>query len=353
MRPRPFSIAQTEAMVRIGFLGTGLIGRMHARRLTEVDDAQIVAGFDLDGDRSAAFAADFGASTAGSAAEVIDASDAVYVTTWTSAHLENVEAVVAAGKPVFCEKPLGVDLPSARQIVEVAESAGVINQVGLVLRSSPAFRWVRSQVQSGEYGPPMTLVFRDDQYIPTQGMYGSTWRGDRDRAGSGTLLEHSIHDVDLIEWILGPCRSVSAHTANHHGLDGIEDQASVLLDMANGSHALLSSTWHDVLTRPSLRLVEVFCQQGYFGLEGDWFGPVRRHRSDAEPEQWKGRQVTEMAESVDGRGINPDSDFVTSVKEGKPASPDFRTALRAHVVVDAAYRSAAQGGAPVEVGRSG
>jgi 4-hydroxybenzoate polyprenyltransferase len=50
----------------------------------------------------------------------------------------------------------------------------------------------------------LTVVFRDDQYLPVRGVYKSSWRGDVARAGAGTLLEHSIHDLDLLEWLLGP-----------------------------------------------------------------------------------------------------------------------------------------------------
>ena len=113
--------------------------------------------------------------------------------------IDLVAAVVAAGKPVFCEKPLGVDLAAAKAMVETVEAGGVINQVGLVLRASPAFRWLHEQVTSDATGAAMSMVFRDDQYIPIQGMYDSTWRSDPARAGSGALLEHSIHDLDLIE----------------------------------------------------------------------------------------------------------------------------------------------------------
>ena len=75
-----------------------------------------------------------------------------------------------------------------------------------MLRHAPVFRNVAEIVHSGRYGKPMALVLRDDQYFPIQGMYGSTWRSDVDKAGGGTLIEHSIHDLDVINWVLGPGR---------------------------------------------------------------------------------------------------------------------------------------------------
>lgn len=335
----------------LGFIGCGLIARAHAKKLQTVvaaGNASIGPVYDIDPERTRAFATDHGGSEAGSADDVISAADAVYVTTWTAVHPELVSKVAAAGKPVFCEKPLAVDLATTRQMVTDVERSGVINQVGLILRNSPSFRWLRHHVRSGEFGKPMSMVFRDDQYIPTQGMYGSTWRGDVALAGSGALLEHSIHDLDLIEWILGPIERVTCLTAHHHGIDGIEDQATVTLKSEAGAIATLSSTWHDVLTRPSQRLVEVFCEGAYFALDGDWHGPMRLQTSTSDSVIELGNEAVEAAAELDGLGTNPDADFVASIRAGGPAYPTFRTALRAHELVDAAYRSAAAGGPAID-----
>ena len=277
---------------------------------------------------------------------VIETSDVIYVCTWTSEHPDIVAAAARAGKPVFCEKPLAVDLATARRMAQAVAEAGVVNQVGLVLRHSPAFRWVRHQIALPTSGPLMSIVFRDDQYLPIQGLYGSTWRIDGDKAGSGTLLEHSVHDLDLLRWMMGPIESVSAHTENHHGHPGIEDQASVLLSATGGALATLTSVWHDLLDRPSQRRVEVFCRHAYFHIEGDWNGPVHweRHGSSG---CLDGNDLAAAAAAADGQGHNPDAAFIAAVRSGQPAHPDFAVALEAHRLCDAAYRSAAGGGRPV------
>lgn len=343
------SVRQPVMSLKIGFIGCGLIARSHAARLQSVQTAKIVSVYDIDAERASSFARIADAEIASSVEQVIDSSDAVYVTTWTSEHPHLVSVMAAAGKPVFCEKPLGVDLATSRKMFDEIQAAGVVNQVGLVLRHSPSFRFMHHQMASGEHGPRMSLVFRDDQYIPLQGVYGSTWRADVTRAGAGTLMEHSIHDLDLIEWILGPIVRISCVTSNSHGIEGIEDQASVLLTADHGGQAVLSSTWHDVMTRPSLRFVEGFCQKAYVGVEGDWVGPVRMTVSGAPEQQWEGDDVVNMADAIDRRGTNPDADFVEAVLNERPAFPDFGVALRAHVLADAAYRSAEQNGMPIEV----
>ena len=193
----------------------------------------------------------------------------------------------------------------------------------------------------------MAVVLRDDQYIPTQGMYRSTWRGDVTKAGAGTLLEHSIHDVDILTWLLGPIDRVSAWSRSFHGIEGIEDVVTANLSFASGTVGSLISVWHDVLERPSQRRVEFLCERLHVTVAGDWFGPVR-WTFTGEPEQMLENDA--LIAALDPPlfdGGNPDAGFLAAVAEGRPASPDVGDALAAHVVVDALYRSAAADGSPV------
>lgn len=341
--------------VRVGFLGAGFIARYHAMQLRlAASPNELVAVFDTDARRAAEFCTQEGCTPVASPAELVSRCDAVFVCTWTAAHLDGVRAAVDAGSAVFCEKPLATDLDGARELVELVASSGVVNAVGLVLRSSPALLAMREMVRDPSSGRVMNVVFRDDQYLPTQGMYTSTWRGDRALAGSGTLLEHSIHDVDLLDWLVGPMTTVSAQQSFFHGLDGIEDSVSALFRLAGGGTASLASVWHDVLSRPSQRRIEVFCQHALITLEGEYFGPVRRQTSE-------GEQVLDNDELVRwllDRGItlaSTEQDFLAQVQrvlDGGTAErvrPDVHDALRAHRVVDAVYRSAAAAGTPVDL----
>ncbi len=272
----------------------------------------------------------------------------MYVCTWTSEHPRLVAAVVAAGLPVFCEKPLATSLAGAEELAATVRAAGVVNQVGLVLRRSPAFNLVRDLLADEATGRVMAVVFRDDQFIPIQGTYASTWRADRERAGAGTLVEHSIHDVDLLEHVVGPIASVSARQANHHGHDGIEDVVTATFAFADGALGTLTSVWHDVVSRPSLRRVEVLCERRWISVEEDWFGPVTWQDADGS----RTVQGDDLLAECTRRGVatpNPDGDFVRAVRDGTPAWPDVEIALRAHVVVDATYRSAASGGSSVTI----
>jgi predicted dehydrogenase len=337
--------------LRIGFIGAGFIATYHSKSLHR--SARVVerAGvFDPVRARAEAFAESSGHLVCDSEAEVIDSCDALYVCTWTSEHLRQVEAAVGAGRHIFCEKPLALTLPDAQRLVDIVSPSGLVHQVGLVLRRSPAYVYAKHLIDDPAAGAVMTVVFRDDQFIPIQGHYGSTWRADRTLAGSGTLMEHSIHDVDMLHFLVGPIAKVSAATRNHHGHHGIEDVATALVQFASGATGTLTSVWHDNLARPSLRRVEVFCERRYVVIEGDdWFGPVSWTDSDGTEGSLTGEALGSALRSISDEDDNPDGAFVDAVVNGTPAWPDLHVALDAHRVVDAMYRSAASDCATVAV----
>ena len=335
---------------RIGFLGAGLIAHLHAFGLHESAEPSTFAGvYDPDPERSAEFAAGWGATACASEDEVLGSCDAVYVCTWTSEHARLVAEACRRALPVFCEKPLAFDAPAAAAMADAVDAAGVVNQVGLVLRHSPAFAYLRHLVRDPDAGRVMSVVFRDDQYIPVQGMYASTWRGDRERAGAGTLLEHSIHDVDILEWILGPIGSVSARSANFHGIDGIEDSVGTVFDLASGGLGVHTTVWHDVVERPSLRRVEVLCERRHLVVEGDWDGPLTWTTTGSEEQTLEGADLRQACRRAGLEVGDPDGAFARAVATGTPSSPTLRDAVRPHEVVDAIYRSAADGGTRVDV----
>lgn len=349
-------------MLRIGLVGCGHIGTVHAyalRQLIEADlvDAAITATHDVDPERAVALAEPAGATAAPDLETLLDRVDVVWVCTWTDGHLRVVEAAAERSLPVFCEKPLSPTLGECRRLAGLLEQ--VPHQVGLVLRHAPVFAALAEAVRSGRYGRPMALVMRDDQYFPIQGMYGSTWRNDVTKAGGGTLIEHSIHDLDLINWILGTPRWVTGRTSSTFGYEGIDDTAAVLLAYPEGVTATLTSVWHQVTTRPSTRRLEVFCEEAFLWTEDDYLGPLHVETSvgsemlTGEPPSWIDRlTVPEALAKPLAQYAEPSKAFLDAlVRDGDGASgePTVGVALAAHELVDAAYRSAATGGEPTEI----
>jgi len=338
--------------VRVGFLGAGLVARIHAHGLAAVAEEVEWAGvYDIDTGRAAAFSTDTGATLCGSVDEVLERAEAVYVCTWTSEHPGLVAEAAGRQLAVYCEKPLAVSLSLATAMTEHVVDAGVVNQTGLVLRHSPAFGALRRLLDDPRSGRLMALSFRDDQYLPVGRYYGSTWRADVSRAGAGVLLEHSIHDIDILELLAGPIRQLSCQTASFHGLPGIEDVATVRITFDSGVPGTLTTVWHDIGERGNERRVEAFCENLWCVLDGNHhWGPVTWQRAGEPVQSAYGEELLGLLAPVGVEHHNPDAAFVASVRDGRPAAPDFRIALRAHELVDAAYRSAAAGGAVVDLG---
>lgn len=338
--------------VRVGFLGAGLIATYHGKSLHRSGaDHVIAAVYDPDLQRTEAFAQASGAIAMPDEASLLDAVDAVYVCTWTSEHPRLVAEAAARGLAVFCEKPLAVDLPLAIDLAATVERAGVINQVGLVLRSSPAVLELAHQLGDPRNGRVQAVVLRDDQCLPVGGMYGSTWRGDVTLAGAGTMLEHSIHDVDMLEWLVGPIAAVSARSSSFAEITGIEDTVVAALEFAGGTQGSLTSVWHQLDARPSLRRLEVICEHAFLTLEHDVVGPVTWVRQDGDAGSVEGQELVERTtEHHGGQHPNQDRGFIEAVATGVPGPhPTFATAVRAHEVVDAVYRSALNGGVPIRL----
>jgi predicted dehydrogenase len=349
---------------KIGFIGCGHIARFHARNVRDAITRHGIemdyhAVCDLELERARAFAEIGGCSLVTTRAdEVIDACDVIYVCTETAAHQALVEAATAAGKHLFCEKPLARNLPDARVMAEQVQAAGITHQVGLVLHFSPVFRVLKELMQQ-DWGPLLSAHMRDDQCFPIGDHYASTWRADPDRAGSGTLLEHSIHDLDLFRRLFGEVQGVQCHTRETSGHAGIEDIAQVRFLHEGGHSSTLASIWHAMPARQSSRSLEVFFERARFTTDSDYFGAISIEVAGEDPQTLSHDEVLNRFMALEG--LDPaeedlrslaglgDRRFLEAAARGEPAVPSFAEALRAHEIVDACYQSAASKPLPGQI----
>jgi predicted dehydrogenase len=351
----------------VGLIGCGFIGRFHSTGIRAairrgLVDADYISVCDTNIERARSFADVTGARIVTTDAyEVIVSPDVnvVYVCVPTAGHKKLVLQAVARGKHVFCEKPLATNIADVEEMVSAADTAGVRAGVGLILRHSPILTVLKSLADDQSLGRLMVIAFRDDQFFPVQGHYESDWRKERAIVGAGTLLEHSIHDVDILLWFGGAVRSLRGSVANFAGHEGVEDLATAHIEFASGAAAELVSIWHSVLGRPSTRRFEMFFEKGLFWVDNDFLGPIhfQTHARNAETiteEEVRRRYLSivglESAEFETAlRYSFEDYFFLKAVEEDRPVFPDFRVALEAHRVVDAVYRSAAGGGAKISL----
>jgi predicted dehydrogenase len=352
--------------LNVALIGCGLIGRFHSTGIRAIArrgllDVNYAAVCDADAERARSFAEVTGAEPFTDPLEVIESPDidVVYICVPTAWHKELVLRSAERGKHIFCEKPLAGSLPDVIQMVEAVEKAEVKAAVGLVLRHSPVLTVMKALMEDPTVGRLMAIVFRDDQFFPITGYYASEWRKDRTIAGAGTLLEHSIHDVDVLRWLAGDIRSVRGSTRNFAGHEGVEDLALASLEFESGAQATLMSIWHSVLGRPSTRRIEVFFEKGYFATDHDFVGPIEMQVHAQNAETIPAEEV--QRRYMNGLGLNEDAlegmlrysledyFFLKAISDGEQPFPDFRVGLEAHKVVDAVYRSASRGGELVDI----
>ena len=254
--------------VRVGLVGCGAIGQVHADGLAKlVDDGLIhaVAAADPSGAGRAAAERNchFDRLVSDPFAVIEDPGvEAVLIATPTRTHRDLVEATLAASKPLLCEKPLAPRFADVRWLCEAAAASAVTTQVGFHARFHPLTNWLRQTVTSGELGAPMSYLLRDDQFFPSGDFVAghSSWRHDAEQAGGGALLEHSIHAADLLVWVFGPVRRVYAATRHSFGY-GVEDSAVLTVEHDSGVIGSLLSVFNGVVGREERRW-EVFFEHG-------------------------------------------------------------------------------------------
>jgi len=347
--------------LKVGLIGCGFIGRFHSAAIRAIAngsllDIQYTVVCDEDEARARSFADITGARPETDALRVSSSSDVdvVYICVPTGGHKRLVLEAAANGKHIFCEKPLATNLADVQEMVEGVERAGIKAGVGFVLRHSPILTVLKDLLEDGSLGRMMAIVFRDDQFYPITGHYQSEWRKDHSLAGGGTLLEHSIHDIDVLRWLGGDIASVRGETSNFAGNEGIEDLATAQLEFESGAKATLVSVWHSVVSRPSTRHIEVFMEKGVFWTDHDFLGPIHYQvhaQNDVTiPEEdvldrylgianLRGERLERMI-----RFSFEDYLFLDAISQGRAPFPGFAEALEAHKVVDAIYRSAAADG---------
>ena len=347
---------------RVGLIGCGFIGTFHSRNIrglirSETIDAEYRVVCDLDPERAERFAGLAGVEEwTTRAADVINSADidAVYICTQTSQHKELVLAAAAAGKAIFCEKPLAPGLADVQEMIRAVDAAKVPSQVGLVLRHSPIFLVLKEMTSDPSLGRLMSAVFRDDQYFPITGQYASSWRGDFTQAGGGTLIEHSIHDLDMLRFFCGEATRVSAQTRFFAEHDRVEDVAVATIEFENESVGSLTSIWHGIGDRNTRRHLELFYENGVFWVDDDFFGPINYETNKLGQGQVSEPEVRARYQEMVGltgdeygdalfRWTFEDYFFFKSLENDEKPYPGFDVALRAHELANAVYRSAESG----------
>ncbi len=207
--------------VRLGMVGVGFIGRTHLDALKHVSGVEVTSVCDIDAGRAKAAAKAFDIPhvfTDLSDLLAEDTVDAVFVATPNNTHLPLSVAALKAGKHVICEKPLAMNAREARKMVETAKQAGKILMTGQSSRYSASAQYMKKQAEAGRFGP---IYYGKAVWFRRAGIPRG-WFQDVKQAAAGPLIDLGVHAVDLLWWLMGHPKPVSAFavTYDHLGRSG-------------------------------------------------------------------------------------------------------------------------------------
>jgi myo-inositol 2-dehydrogenase/D-chiro-inositol 1-dehydrogenase len=226
--------------MRIGVIGTGRIGTFHANTLSRHRDVGSLILTDVDPARAQELAYRLGETAAPGVDEIFKwGVDAVVITTATSAHAELIGRAARSGLPVFCEKPIALDLPGTLQAISEVETAGTALQMGFQRRFDTGYTGAREALRAGRLGRLHTVRAITSDPAPPPAAYLPL--------SGGLYRDTLIHDFDALRWVTGQ-EVLDVYAAGSDAGPGMFreagdiDTAAVVLTLADGTLATATAT---------------------------------------------------------------------------------------------------------------
>jgi predicted dehydrogenase len=352
-----------ERPVRIGLIGAGAIMRLsHGPVIQKSPDAELVAVFDRDLSRAEAITADFGGKAFDNLEAMLDKGgvDAVVVATPNRFHGEGVIAAATHGKHVLCEKPLGVEVAECRAMVDACDKAGVVLQLGFNQRFWGQVEIAKALLDAGFIGKvhQMRSIYSEKaSAYPAATRY----RYDLAQSGGATIIDLTIHRIDLARHLVGDFSSIFAELAHSEMAEKVDDNIFLLTRFENGARGCLAGNRYSPNIGDG---TDLYGTEGTIHIASETLNPFNAaplavyteksakdlpdvlreaHYPDA---WWKGFEGGWITVKPPRRSPYEAQlrAFCRSIREGRPAEITGLDGLRAQEVVQAAYLSMQSGG---------
>src|SRR6266496_1903724 len=268
--------------LRFGIIGCGVIGHIHAEAIATLPDAQLVAVLDTVLKPTQELMDEFHVTHYGNLQEMLarEQLDVVDVCTPSGMHGEHACQVMRAGVNVIVEKPMEVSRAAIEEMLRVQQETGVKLAVISQHRFDPDTIKVHDLVEAQAFGrlvQGLALV----PWWRSQAYYDSgAWRGTWELDGGGVLMNQSIHSIDLLQWLMGPVKSIFAYTDTLVHRMETEDVAVAVLRFVNGALGTITATtgaYPGVTTR-----IEIFGDKGSAVIEDDRLSYLHLAQDDRE-----------------------------------------------------------------------
>ena len=275
-------------MVNLGIIGCGGIGNHHAGILAKMTNVRVAVVCDIVEHRAQTLAGKLGCEFVLDYRGVMDKVDAVFICTPPEVRVDVIAAAARAGKQIFCEKPIALNVAEADQIIRIVEPAGVKFMLGYVLRFTQPYKLLHDCFASGELGGLVNCWTRRYMGMDPR----KTWHNWQDKSG-GVALDFGSHDIDWLMWVGGTVKTVFAHAARvREGVQSDEHSQSMLV-FGKGGMGCADVSWLEAVSESSI---------GVIGTAGsmsvDRAGTVRRRMWGSKEET----VATQGSMSVDPQG---------------------------------------------------
>jgi myo-inositol 2-dehydrogenase/D-chiro-inositol 1-dehydrogenase len=322
--------------LHVGVIGVGRIGAFHAATLRALDGVGALTVTDADAGRAAQVARDLDADTAETPEALAEAGvDALVIATPTVGHASMLRLAAAAGLPVFCEKPVALELAALDDVIEHVERAGVFVQIGFQRRFDAGYRAAHDAVATGALGNVLVLRAATHDASPPAEAYIAT--------SGGIFRDLHIHDFDALHYVTG--RQIvevyadgSVRETAWFDDHGDVDAAVAVLRLEGGALAIVSGTRHDPLGY-DVRL-EVFGSADSIAVGLDPQTPLRSVEPGVSPDGTE--RYRTFLDRFEPAYRSELAAFVEGIDEGGESSCTLRDARAALLVALAADRSRAE-----------
>jgi predicted dehydrogenase len=303
------------------------MGRTHAAAYAVVG-ATVVAVCDVDRGRAGAFAGEVGGTAFTSVDEMLEAARPAVVSICTppADHLEPARTVARRGIPFLCEKPLADSLPAAEAIAQAAREGGAPAMVGYCHRFHEPVLQIKELLDAGEIGEP--VLFRN-RFAYRFAEVEKTWFADRAVSGGGTVMDTSVHSLDLYRFLIGEITHVAAQlTTVTPGL-AVEDNSVLLVNGPAGVPGIVEASWTTPVGESHLT---IYGTRGNVTVDygaGDFGVAALQRAGEAAP--------TRLPRSGHDRFTAEVRHFLECVAAGRAPSPGLADGVRTLQIIAAAY----------------
>lgn len=343
-------------MKNFGIIGGGSIANLHAAAIRDMKGGQLIAAYVRNPESAQIFAQKHGCKVYLKEEELLadPRIEIVVIATASGVHLESTLLAAKAGKHIICEKPLEVTPARTEEMIRICKEEGVLLAGIFNRRFTPAVDYLKEAVQQGRFGQ-LTLCSAYIKWYRDQAYYDSAaWRGTWELDGGGALMNQGIHSVDLLTYLAGNIKRLSASTTilTHEGIE-VEDTAVAILEFEHGGRGVIEASTACWSSSGHPAEIHICGEKGSVFLQDDYF-KVWDFQEETEIDAEI--KATYMYQGQKAQGANDPKaisylghlrnfeDVVEALERKRAPKVTGAEGIKAIRIIDAIYKSARNGG---------